>query len=244
MTIITVKADASSALKALNELASSQIPFATSLALNRTAQFVRTTMVGQMDSIFDAPTPFTKNALYIKASTKTNLVAYVQVKDKQRKYLTPEIEGGPRGQKGFESLLIRSGLMQSGWFAVPASGQKLDQYGNVPPGTVTKILSQLQSARDSLTNESAAKRTKRNRKLPQGRYFCIRVGDTSHLKPGIYERKSMTAHGGIVPIFIFTAKAPKYSKRWDFYGIAQRLAEDQYPIEFEKAISVAIATAR
>lgn len=243
MTIITVKADASSALKALTELASNQVPFATSLALNRTAQFVRKTMVDQMDAVFDAPTPFTRNALYIKASSKSNLIAYVQVKDKQRRYLLPEIEGGPRGQKGMESLLIQAGIMQAGWFAVPASGQKLNQYGNVPPGTVSKILSQLQASRDSLQNEPAAKRTKRN-KLPQGRYFAIKTGDTSHLRPGIYERQGLTSHSQIKPIFIFTAKAPRYQKRWDFYGIAQKLAEERFPAEFKSAVDVAVATAR
>lgn len=244
MTVITVKADTSSALRALTELASNQVPFATSLALNRTAQHVRKTMVGQMDTVFDVPTPFTKNSLYIKAATKSSLVAYVQVKDKQKRYLLPEIEGGARGQKGFENLLIRAGIMPSGWFALPASGQKLNQYGNVPPGTVAKILSQLQASRDSLQNEPASKRTKRNRKLPQGRYFAIKVGDTSGLRPGIYERKGLAAHSGIEPIFTFTPKAPKYKKRWDFYGIAQQIAVDRYPIEFEMAIDKAIATAR
>jgi hypothetical protein len=241
---ISVSLDISKALARLNA-AREQVPFATALALTKTAQAVQGDLVDAMKKVFKSPTPFTMNSLYVKSAKKSDLTAYVWVKDRQRRYLLTEIEGGPRSVKGFESLLIRSGVMPSGWYAVPASGAPLDQYGNVSGALIGKLLSQLQSARDSLQNESLAKKQRRNRRNNQiGSFFAVQVGQTSHLRPGIYMRQSMTARGGLVPIFMFVSRAPSYRARFDFYGVGAAMARQRFPLEFDRAITVALRTAR
>jgi len=248
---IKVTADISKVERLFDNLRKDQVPFATALALTKTAQYVQGELTKAMDTVFDRPTPYTKNALYVKPATKQVQVAVVKVKDEAFKgnpavrYLFPEITGGTRNLKGFEKLLQRAGVMPSGWYAIPTSAAPFDAYGNVPGSVINRILSQLQSARDSLANESAALKTKRNRTKRNARYFAVNPAtERGKLKPGIYERLGTAWGSGIRPIFLYTQKQPSYSARYDFYGMARRFAVERYPIEAELAIQRAITTAR
>lgn len=251
MIAIKVNVDISKASRLFDNLRKDQVPFATALALTRTAQYTAAQLSAKMDEVFDRPTPYTKNALYVKPATKQVQVATVKVKDEAFKgnpavrFLFPEISGGPRNLKGFEKLLQRSGVMPTGWYAIPTSFAKLDQYGNVPASLINQILSQLQSARDSQANESAQKRFKRNQTKRTGRYFAV-MPDTERgrLKPGIYERLTGGFGSAVRPIFVYTRKTPTYSARYDFYGMARTVATERFPIEAQLAMEKAIATAR
>jgi hypothetical protein len=44
--------------------------------------------------------------------------------------------------------------------------------------------------------------------------------------------------------YIIFVREPKYSQRFDFFGIGQTAARDRFPIEFDLAIKRALATAR
>lgn len=251
MLAVKVTCDISKATSLFENLRKDQIPYATQLALNETAKYVAAKLSQAMDTAFDRPTPYTKSAFYIKYARKDLLVASIGIKDTTFKgnpavrYLFPEISGGARNLKGFEKLLQRSGVMPNGWYAIPASGAPLDAYGNVSGGTINKILSQLQSARDSQANESPAMRTKRNRTRRMGRYFAVMPAtEKGKLKPGIYERLGSTFGSAIRLMFIYSSKAPSYSGRYDFYGLAKTIAQERYPIEAGIAMEHAIATAR
>lgn len=251
MIVVNIKGDISKVLNALNDLEKTQVPFATVVALTKTAQFAQGELVKEMSKVFDRPTPFTLNSLYVKSATKASPTAQVRMKDEAFKgnpavrWLFPEIEGGGRNPKGFEALLIRAGILQSGWYAIPTSNAPLDAYGNVPASTIKQILSQLQSARDSQMNESASNREKRNRLRTRGRYFAVLAGATrGGLKPGIYERLGSAWGSGVRPIFIFTSRRPTYSRRFAFYQVGQDAAKARFPIEFGIAIKQAVATAR
>ncbi len=251
MMRISVKADIAEMLAAKTALEREQMPFATALALTKTAQFTKQKLVDAMDTVFDRPTPFTKNALFVKPATKQRLEAAVRVKDEAVKgnpavrWLFPEIYGGRRNLKGFEALLIRAGVLTRGWYAVPAVGAPLDAYGNVPGSTITKILSQLQASRDYTANENAEARRKRNLRQQYGRYFAVVPGKHSrnNLHPGIYERYGTTKHATIAPVFVFTSKEPHYTKRYDFYGMGNAIARERFPTEFREAMRIAMATA-
>lgn len=47
-----------------------QLPYATSVALNRTAEAVRQALVQQTQQVFDRPTPYTLNALRVARASK------------------------------------------------------------------------------------------------------------------------------------------------------------------------------
>jgi hypothetical protein len=248
--VVSVKADISKALERFSNLERSQLPFATAVAMTRTAKFALGEEVKEINKVFDRPTPYTQNSLFVRPATKRDLRATVEMRsfagkgNPATRFLLPEIEGGARRMKGFENLLVRNGIMPAGYFAIPASGAPLDAYGNVPGSAITKILSQLQASRDSTANEPATKRLLRNRKQRAGRYFAVGVDERGPLKPGIYERLNSAFHGGIRAVFVFTRKPPRYAKRFGFYSVGEAAARGRFPLEFDLALREAVATAR
>lgn len=76
--------------------ATSQLPFAASVALNRTAKAMAAELREQLPEHLDRPTPFTMRAFGMKASTKARLKATVLTRDIQAGYLIYQVRGGTR----------------------------------------------------------------------------------------------------------------------------------------------------
>lgn len=210
--------------RALRALSERDAPFVTAYALTQTAKDIKAAEVETMQSVFDRPTRFTLNALYVKPATKQDLVAEVYFKDgfgsvPAWRYLGPQVEGGARVHKAFERRLIRAGLMQSDEFAVPGSGVKLDSFGNIAGSTIERILSQLGAAEQKAGAQ--ANQTKKSRarakKKGIGRYFVLRSGGPGNadrnVAAGIYYRADLQA---MLPVIMFV-RAPRYQKRFLFY---------------------------
>lgn len=250
MIVVDIRADVSKALRKLDDARQKQVPFATALALTRTAQYTKGILRDEIARSFNAPTPYTLDSLFIRTATKANLRAAVYVKDQAAKgnpavrFLLPNVQGTQRNLKGFESLLIRNGAMPDGYFAVPGPGAQLDAFGNVPGATITKILSQLQSSRDYTANESAKGKTRKNRRQSVGRYFAIKPGGGDPRPPGIYERISFFGGGAVRLVFFYTRKRPQYTRRYRFDEVGRAAARGRFPLEFRVAMLEAMRTAR
>lgn len=224
----------------LEDIYRRQVPFATAQALNATVEDLRDYHQSIMPTIFDRPTRYTLNSLRIhKASTRRDLVAGIYFKDQARRrqhYLVPQVEGGTRALKPFEYWLVQRGIMRSGEYAVPASGLKLDGYGNVPSGTITMILSQLAAGPDAFQWETA--RSRKRAGSSRSRYFVPQPG--SSLRRGIWRRKGQRS---IEPVFIFVS-APAYQKRYPFYQLSQQKAAELLPMHFTRFMEAGIADQR
>lgn len=252
--MLEIRMNNAALMRKIEDLRANQLTFATALALTRTGQRVKKNLEGQIDQVFDRPTPYTKNSLYLQPATKKALIARVRIKDRSatakgnaaEDYLEPQVKGGQRRQKRFEKLLSDAGIMPQGWFAVPAKGTPLDSYGNVSQGTIAKILAQLRASSDTLNREKAAAKKKRNRKARGGRYFSVYPGreETRHLRPGIYERVNFAFGSAVRPVLIFLETPPTYRKRFPFFEDGMRMASELLPQEFAAAVDRAIATAR
>jgi hypothetical protein len=251
MLTINVKHNVSDAITRLDDL-QKHVPFATALALTRTAQEVRKAEIEEMKRVFDRPTPFTLRSLYLKPATKADLTAVVWLKDdlnapsgrtgRTQHYLFSQIYGGARRLKGFERLLMRKGLLPTGWMAVPGAGAKLDAYGNISGGQMVQILSALKALGEQgyAANRTAASAKRRRGKLRE--LFVGRPGG-GRLPMGVWERFGF-AHGSAVkPILIFV-RGPRYAKRYDFFGVGNRTAARVFPVQFERALSEALGSAR
>lgn len=223
-----------------------QIPFATSLAINRTAELVKKAVVDEMKKVFDRPTPFTLNSLYVTPSTKDKLEAVVWLKDEYSvgnqgtpatKYLGPEIFGGARRAKSHERRLRDKGMLGSGMFAVPAQGAEglLNRYGNLEGGLIWQMMSSLKINRDiGYQSNETAKSRKRNRS--RARYFIL-GGD----RPlGIASRPT----GGVLQPFVWFVKSPSYTPRLNFFAIAEKAIDENLEKQLSKAIRYAIKTMR
>ena len=228
-------------LPVLERLEREQLPFAAALALTGTAQDVEQELVGEMASVFDRPTRWTLNSLFVEPATKESMQARVWMKDESpgsggkpaTEWLAPQIFGGAREQKRSEKMLSDAGSLPAGQYILPGKGMKLDAYGNISRGTMNKILSGLGAQQDKYANSTDSKRSVGN----LNRYFILRKGS----KPlGIAERTSRGAKG--MRMVIAFGRRPGYSRRFDFIGVAERTTEDRLPIRFELALARALGT--
>jgi hypothetical protein len=240
----SVDLDISGATNLTNALMK-QVPFAMAKALTETAIQAQTDIVQAMAQVFDRPTPYTLNSTYVSPATKTKLESTVKLKDESArglpatKYLLPEVSGGVRNAKRSEVALGNSLNLDAGSFLVPGEAVKLDQYGNITAGMMTKILSTVRSHPDSYANTTSKSR---QRTLAAGRNLDYYVGNspTGAQRRGVWERDGRHLH----PILIFIDGAPSYRERLCFYAIAQQTYARVYQQLFNQALTDAIATAR
>lgn len=214
-------------MRRLRTLARDDAPMVTAYALTKTAQDIKAAEIANMKAVFDRPTRFALNALFLRPATKRELTAVVYFKDgfgsiPASRFLGPQVDGGPRQHKSHEKRLIRAGHMRSDEFAVPGAGARLDRFGNLPGSTIERILSQVQAAEQFSGYHANATNSRHSRakRKKAGRYFVLRP-ETSGRKvpPGIYWRKDLKE---IVPVIMFV-KAPTYRKRFPFYETAQQV---------------------
>lgn len=116
--------------------AKKQIPFATSKALNDTANIVAKHLTDEMDKHLDRPTPFTKRAFLTgsgrfkgKRSTKRDLEVIIMADKIQNEYLAVNVYGGVRTPK-------RKAIM------IPTGKLGTNKYGNLPRSTQRQMVAE------------------------------------------------------------------------------------------------------
>lgn len=232
--------------KALRVLGSKQVPFAFALMATRLAQLVKKGELSVMSARLDRPTSTTMNSLYVKAAKKGNPEARAFFKDAWTSgvpadtYLQQVVKGGQRPHKRFEKALIARGIMKPGQYALPAPSA-LNQFGNVPRGTIMKIMSGLGAAETfsgAQANATGSKRSKR--KGNAQKYFAGEVDGTE----GIWERKKTAFGDAVRPVFIFSESEPGYRVIVPFYKIADNIVKANRAREFASAMDQALSTAR
>ena len=232
--------------KALRTLGSKQLPFVYALMATRLAMLVKEGELSVLKARLDRPTATTMKSLYIKAAKKGNPEARTFFKDAWTSgvpadtYLQQVVKGGRRPHKRFEKALIARGIMKSGQYAIPAASA-LNQFGNVPRGTIMKILSGLgaaESVSGVQANATGSKRSKR--KGNAQKYFAGDVDGTQ----GVWERKKTAFGDAVRPVFIFSDGEPGYRVIVPFYKIADNIVQANYAKEFASAMDKALSTAR
>lgn len=228
-----------------------QLPYATAVALTRSAKDGQAAIVKAMGQVFDRPTPYALRGTVTKPATRDRLEARVWVKDNPfgkgvpaDRFLGPQIFGGQRKLKGFERALQAAGLMPAGRYAVPAAGAQLDSYGNVKRSQITQILSQLQvQTRAGFESRRSASTASRRTVARQGvTYFALPVARRG-LKPGIYLKRQFAQGSAIRPVFLFVTQVA-YRSRLKFFEIGIGAGRAAYPRHFEAEWAKAVATAR
>ncbi|WP_226649348.1 hypothetical protein [Microbulbifer variabilis] len=241
---VNVKIDTSAFDHASAEL-QRQLPYAGSVALNNVAFRIRGEERSAMGRVFVNPVKLTLNSVLIDKATKRSGRAKVYIRDHATKgtppskYLAPAVLGIDRNVKRFERALRYAGLLPEGMYAVHGEGAKLNKHGNISGGTYTKILSQVRASRDPTQNATNSKRSKAKRGITKG-YFVGKIEGTL----GVWQRVGYKRRRSVRPILIFVKKKPDYRKRFPFFRIAEGIARKYIPIELEKAMDRALATAK
>ena len=185
MTTINVSVNVDEAVKRLG-FVRKQIPFITSLSLNRTGQKVKAKEEHEIRDVFDRPTPFIQNSIFLKPSNKTNLTATVGIKDfasksvPATKILEAEIKGGSRRLKRYEIALRRVGALPNGYYTVPGAAAQIDQYGNIARKHITQILAYFKAFPEAgykaNSTERSRARLKRGTKKKLGVSYFVEIG--------------------------------------------------------------------
>lgn len=238
----------SGALDDLRTINARMVPYVLASTLTRVGQRIKDAQRAEMGRVFDRPTPFTLNSVYLKPATTADPSAVVWLKDSadaaSRQYLRPQVFGGGRDRKRFERALQRAGVMPRGWFAVPAKGARMDRYGNVRAAEIVELMSALGAFdevgfRANRTAQSVARRARQRKRPGLKDYFAVTpdspapAGNGGRLPFGVYERQS---RGRIRSVFKFVPRVT-YRPRLAFYDVAQRVTPADTRAEFDRSFS-------
>ncbi len=209
----------------LQNLASEQIPYAISVAINNTCYQVMQGERTEIKNVFDRPTPFVVRGMRYQKSSKHNLTARVYAAETTSKVFEAHVFSGDRSIKTFEAIMRRLGVLPEGRLVVTASGAKLNAYGNIQRTQLNAILDAL----SGLANSGKS-----------GVYFLSRrSGRTGHLPMGIWEKIGRR----IVPVLLFVSQAT-YEKRYQFYEKGVGIANSIMGTEMLKAAEKAMERAQ
>lgn len=238
-----------------------RLQFAAVQALTRTALAVRDAEQREMRDVFDRPTPFTLNALFVEPATMAKPVARVGIKDNvggarpATSWLRWQVFGGLRTPKAFERLLMQAGAMRSDDRAVPGRFARLDAYGNWSRGQLIQVLSQLRIESSTGSSRSLPRFSfddrgqdrrrkqgviKRAYQRAGGQFVAFPNG-RGRLLPGIYlVRDTAWGRTDPKPILIFVSKAEYEAGRFDFPYVARKAIERNLGPELQRAMQQAL----
>jgi len=179
--------------RTLSDMGKRQIPYATALAINATAEHILKAEQGTMKQYLHRPVNWTLNSLRIEKATKTKLYGRVWFIDAAGKgtpaykYLSVQEQGGQRGDKRFERALRYAGYLPPGWYVVPSKYIGLDSHGNLKGPFYVSVLSAIKAHTESGFTANRTERSKKKLSRPKD-YFVVRVPGHGGLLPGIYQR--------------------------------------------------------
>lgn len=238
--MISIQVDTRETTRWLNDVQRNQIPFAASVALNKTAQDVQAGLVSGM-SVFDRPKPYTLRGVYVTRSTKANLTATIGLKTRDKggpvsEYLAANITGGGRVDKRSEILLRNAGILPAGKQTRPGPDARLDAYGNMSRGQIVQILSYFRAFGSIATSGRGKSGGTKSTKINAGK---TRTRALFATPSGVYERR----RGQVLGLITFM-QPERYQKRYDFSRIAGDVVQRTFNSNFQSALSNALATAR
>jgi hypothetical protein len=122
---VNIRSDVWKLKDQLDDLAKTQIPFATARALTTLATLAKAEVITALPQRFDRPTPFTMRGPAITVATKASQRATVYIKPIQAAYLALQETGGERTPP--KTALV-----------VPVQ-ITLNAYGNIPKGQLARL---------------------------------------------------------------------------------------------------------
>lgn len=142
------------ALAELHKLTGRKLDAAVAKAINDTAYQVKRAYVDEISAVFDRPTDYIKNSVWIKQATPSRLVASIDPSYfggkgvEPVKVLKAQAVGGRRRDKGSEVALRSAGILPNGYQVVipgeewggPFPGSE-DAHGNIKGSFMVHLLS-------------------------------------------------------------------------------------------------------
>lgn len=240
--MLTVADNIKDVQRQLDRLSREQMPFASAVAITRTAKAVERALGAELRENLENPTPYITRSTFSTSAKKQDLNATIGVRDQASRgaspaqYVQEHFTGSARGMKPYEVALQSIGALPKGMRAVPGAGIKRDRFGNPSAKDVQELIGALR--RGVSVFKGRGKRT-----LLTG-WFVRMPGDprrqVQHIEPGIWRRINREA---IIPAFLFIDEAT-YTKRFDLRKTARTVIDQVFEAELSKALDQAVRTAR
>lgn len=224
MISISVRADVRQLQRSLEDFARRQLPFAKAQALNALAR--KHVVPGQRELLkrkLKDPTPFTLNAIGVKAATKADPTVVIFVKDITAAYLEPfEFSGMHK--------LIGKGVT---W--LNPKHIQLNAYGNIPSGTLRR----LKARGDVFIGQVKTKAGWVNGiwqrpKIVRGQRRAGRYAKKGNLPEATGQLVLLVRFGDAIPV----------RQHLGWFANAERIIRREFKPELERALARALATAR
>lgn len=240
--MLTVTSNIKQVERTLDRVAKDQMPFATALAITRTAKILDRELAAELRGELDNPTPYITKGTFSTSASKRSLEATVGIRDQASRgaspaqYVQEHFSGSARGMKPYEVVLQSIGALPQGMRAVPGNGIKLDRFGNPNRRDVQEVIGAVR--RGISVFKGKGKRVVRTG------YFIRRPGDArrqaQHLEPGVWRRIGSDA---VIPVFLFIDEA-SYRKRFDLRKLGEKVIARDFERELRAAVDQAVRTAR
>lgn len=205
-------------------------------ALNWTAWDARQALMDEIDDVFDMPTTWTKRSIYVKAASLNKPTASVAIAKGRfnmktngsltpiSRVMEPHLLGGSRKVKAFEKRLQGAGILGRNQLTVPGQKVRLNRFGNMTRGQITKILSNVNAHREGGYQMNT-------RKGSAGRHF-VKYDDAGQAI-GIWRR---TGKRSVIPVLVFVDGRMKYGRVFEFYSVVKRVRDREYPKKLKRAM--------
>lgn len=229
--VVKVRLQNAAAVKELlGRLTGPQAARAIAKGINDTAFAARKAYQDEVRRVFDRPTAFIVEGVYVQQATVKKPEALVQTTERARSVVTPakvlraQAEGGKRKAKRYERALQAMGVLPEGWVTIAGRDAPLDAHGNISGAFIKQILNQFKNhatrlprnaALGSKQDRAAARKRINALEKAGGRYIVIRPGGRT--QPGIYLRELIGK--GLTPMLIF-ARAATYRQRISMEDVA------------------------
>ncbi len=223
----------------LASLTDGQTRSAMAAAINDAAFAYRRALQAEISSVFDRPTPYIRNSVFIRQATADRLEATIMPTyfggkgvDPQKILAAQEL-GGRRGDKRSEAALRRVGILPNGYQTTipgtPLPGSD-DGRGNLKGSFITQLISYFQAFGEQgyRANMTAKRKAglQRGSVKQQGRRYFVSHGrfrgaaKTKHLAMGIWAVVGDTG-ADVRPVLMFV-RAGSYKPRLSTEAAARR----------------------
>ena len=213
----------------LADLHKRQIPFASSLAINRLLFGAQQELKKGIDTWVDGgAVNFTKSGIQYQKSSKKHLYGALYAPE-NRPYMKTMIYGGIRRPLKNNTKLIVPGYSQKSSFVGPVKQQlRLNKRGNIPRNTIKRLMSKS-------TKQFVGPR----KNQPKTDHFVGRPKGQEHRPKGLY---SIVKGRGPRLLIAMQDKQKTYKSIWPADRIALKYADKNFNQIFGKTLSQAIAT--
>jgi len=242
-----LKVDVDDAIKKLNLVQRTQIPFASKRTLQKLGKLIAKDKVpAHMKEVFKNPNNLTLKSLNFKMvgnyEVKLDFISNVPKGNAPANYLAP-VTRGVKGNQAYETKFSRfvkkAGIVPSNFYPIPFKPNlSKNSHGKVSQGVYSKTWSGLQ------TTKGAGKtgRGFRYFSVPDNRNrrgISARQGSLFDLPKGIYRVKGRGT-GGIQLLFTYAERPPTVPKIFNYYGIARTSVAKDAPGIFRDMLREAL----